>query len=257
MALIVVASVAASGCVSESATTPSPTPSVDGAAEAEPFVPPFELVAPQVLVSGARPYVAGQAVKFQATFPASARVDVSQVRDVLWDFEGEYGVGLQSDHTFISPGIHLVTVSVRDVYDRTAKTTLNVSVAQRFVFDGKVAVGDGGQDARPPDGQVPHDYVDHAIEATGPVAGVRSSLSFVPNGQTCAQPDVCVPSDANLMLRVFDPSGKMVANVATGDIPRLADVAAATPGTFTVRVSGDQGVDVSYRLTVLVYYPEA
>lgn len=248
----------ASGCITSSAEQDAPPdlatkqPTPEGV-----FEPPFELVAPTVRIEGDSPFLAGQALRFVATFPASSGVDPAAVRDVLWDFGGDFAVGLQASHDFAVGGLHPVTLTVHDIYDRSAKVDLLVSVAEERVFNDVVAAGTTGADARPRGSGAPHDHVDQLVTIPAGASRILVTLAFNPANLACPQPPVCVPGEANLLVRVYSPSGEKLAEVGSGALPRTLDLAIAKPGDHVIRVSGDKGIDVRYELTTLVLFPGA
>lgn len=240
------------GCVTrgadleESTAAPAPEP----AGPLTPFTPTFALVAPEVLVDAPDPILPGDPVRLRATFPAEAQVDPTKIADVLWYVGVDFEVGPDISVLFAEAGRHEVILSVRDVYDRTARTTFHVPVAHEARVDGIVLVGTAGADARPADGGLPHDHEDHALPVLDGARLVRVTLDFAPT--RCAQPPACL--DVNLVLRILGPDGTVLAEAADGPPPRVLEVAPAGAGEHVVRISGDRGVDVAYGATALVLY---
>lgn len=243
----------------ESGTAPpTPRPTPDGNATGV-FVPPFALSAPEILVTSAGVPDTRSNVTLEAAWPDGSAVDASKIESYVWDFgDGASAVGRVATHRFEAPGAFEVAVVVQDVYGRSATARAPLGVADNRTETGVIAVGNGAQDAvaySPGSNAFDHRDFDVALEPGA--AGATLTLSFERRPAVSGQ---LVPAEANnLVLRVFDGEGALVASAGGAGNPKslALDAKALAGSAVTLRVSGESGFQIPFTLQSLILYAGA
>lgn len=245
--------------VKESGASAPARPTAPGDNATAVFVPPFALTAPDILVAGPGVLDTRSNATLEAAWPQGSAVDASKIESYVWDLgDGTVAVGRVATHRFEAPGAVEVAVVVQDVYGRSATARATLGIADNRTESGVIAVGNGAQDAVAySPGSNAHDHRDFDVALEPGAAGATLTLRFERRPAVSGQ---LVPAEANnLVLRVFDGEGALVASAGGAGNPKslTLDADALAGSAITLRVSGDSGIQVPFTLQSLILYAGA